>query len=107
MSCRAEVLFQPDLLCLRKVFCKAPDVTDVGAPPTIDGLVVIADREQLSMPGRQQSQPRILGLIDVLVFVGQHRVETPRPAAEILAVRTHGPDRPKKQVAEVGCVGVA
>ena len=79
---------------LREIAGKAADVGDVGAAEGVDRLVVIADGEDLAVPGREHPEPSILGVADVLIFVRQHAVEALGPAAPIGEIPLHGLGRP-------------
>ena len=46
----------------------------VGAPERVDGLVRVADRDQLTAVPGQRHQQRLLGRVAVLVLVDQHHV---------------------------------
>jgi hypothetical protein len=54
VSGRTEILFEPDPLSARKVLMKAANVLDVGAPPSINRLIVVADAEDASMLCRER-----------------------------------------------------
>ncbi len=103
----AEVLLQPHLPGLREVVREAADILDVRASKAVHRLVVVPHDEDLAVPGREQAQPRVLGVAHVLVLVRQHAVEASGPALPVGRVALHGDRRPEQQVAEVGRVRLA
>src|SRR5690606_15433688 len=54
---RAVVLFQPDHLSAGEVLFEPQDVADLGPPPAIDRLVVVADAADVLVLGRKKAQP--------------------------------------------------
>ena len=107
VSGRAEVLLEPHLDGMGKIAAETPDVADIGAAPGIDRLVVVADHEHLPVPASQQPQPGVLGVVHVLVFVGEHAVEPAGPARPVVRVGLHGARRPQQEIAEIRGVAVA
>ncbi len=50
------------------------DVLHLGAPEAVDGLVGVADHDQVAAVPGQAAQQRLLGGVGVLVFVHEHDV---------------------------------
>ena len=46
-------------------------------------------------------------MVDVLVFIGKHRVKAARPSRQVVRIAAHRAHRPEQQVAEIRGVGVA
>ena len=72
---RAIVLLQPDHRRAGKIFLETQDVLDLGAAPTVDRLVVVADAADVAVLLRQQPQPEILGDVGILILVDQDVAE--------------------------------
>ena len=72
---RPEVLLEEEHRSLGKIACEPADVTDFGAAPAIDALVVVTDHKDLIVLGGEQPQPGELGKVDVLELVNEHAVE--------------------------------
>ena len=72
----AVVLLQQVGDQVRKVFLHAGNVAVVGTSPAVDGLVLVANNEEVAMPGCQLFEKRVLGHVSVLKFVHQD-VEVP------------------------------
>ena len=95
------VLLQLDDAGVRVVLLELEDVADVGAPPPVDGLVVVADHAEVPVALRQQAQQPVLDAIGVLVLVDEDVTEA------ILILGEHGRmvaeehDRAHEQIVEV------
>ncbi len=75
--------------------------TDVGKPPTVDGLVVVADQED-AVRGRGQEQCHAqLGSVQVLRLVDEQLTASGAPSLEDVGVPFQQPQRPGNQVVEV------
>ncbi len=83
---RAVILLEPDDQRAGKIALEFEDVADLGAAPTVDRLVVIADAAQILVLLRQEPQPQILRDVGVLVFVDQEIAEAALIAGEDLGV---------------------
>ena len=68
---RAVVLLQPDQLRTGIVALEGGHVAHVGATEGVDGLVVVAHREQRGPTAGQQRQPAVLQVVGVLELVDQ------------------------------------
>ena len=90
-----------------EVASETADEGDVGAAPTVDRLVVVADNEHASGVGRQRFQPCVLCEIDVLILVGVDPIELAGPPRAIVGVVDQSQRRPEEEVAEVGRVGLS
>ncbi len=83
MPGRAVVPLQPDNARTFEIRVEAKDVVDLGAPPAIDRLVVVADAADIAVPLGEQPEPEILGDVGVLIFVDLHE------AKALLVLRQH------------------
>ena len=79
----AVVALEPNDLGAGKVGLEAEDVVDLGPPPAIDRLIVVADTADVAVALGEQPQPQILGDVGILVFVHQHEKEA------LLVLREH------------------
>ena len=80
--CRAVVLFQFDNFCAGIIFFKIEYVPDVGAAPTVDRLILIADHTDVVMVADDTFQHQVLDMVGVLVFIDH---DIPEPIAITLA----------------------
>jgi hypothetical protein len=88
---RPEVLLEAEHHGIGKIACEPADVTDIGAAPPIDALVVIADHEDLILLGSEQPEPGELRKVDVLKLVSEHAVEPRRPACAVALAAWRAP----------------
>ncbi len=70
------VLLEFDHLGAGKVALEVKDVAQVGASPSVDRLVVVADHAQVAMGCGQFAQQQVLGGVGVLVLVDHQITET-------------------------------
>jgi hypothetical protein len=98
---RAVVLLEPDHRGARERFLEVEHVGEIGAPPAVDGLVIIADDEQIAVPRRQRFDQAELRVVGVLVFVHQHVVETLLVAARDVGPRAHQAHHLGDEIVEV------
>ena len=77
------------------------DPTDIGQPPAVDRLVVVADEADVVRRGRQQQREVELQPVDVLRLVDQQRRRPRPPAGEQHRIGRETPDSPDHQVVEV------
>ena len=78
----------------------------VGAPEAVDGLVRVADDEQLPAPAPGPDQP-VLDIVDILKLVHQHMTEAPQ--AGDIPLQSFGQQVVEVQSAQVqqpGLIGV-
>ena len=73
---RAVVLLQPDQLWAGIVALEGGHVAHIGATEGIDGLVVVAHREQRRPAAGQQRQPAVLQVVGVLELIDEDVPET-------------------------------
>ncbi|MNE64630.1 hypothetical protein D3C80_1600510 [compost metagenome] len=73
----AIVLLQADHYGVGEVGAVLVDVLDLGAPPAVNRLVVVAHHHQAVATFSQQTQPGVLHGVGVLEFVYQHMTEAP------------------------------
>ena len=83
MAGRSEVLLQAENCGTREIPRETADVADIGAAPTENALVVVADNKDLFVFTSEQPQPSELREIDVLEFVGEDAVESTRPTRTV------------------------
>ena len=76
-------------------------MADIGTPPAIDRLQVVADREDPAGLAGQQPDQRVLGMVGVLVLVDQDLGPAGRPMGGQRRVGLHGRDWRGDQVVEV------
>src|SRR4029078_2570787 len=74
---------------------------DLGAPPRINRLVVVADAAEVAPRLSEQLQPFVLGLIGVLIFVDQEVAEPIPVGFEDVGLRTEDYEHMQQEVAEV------
>ena len=72
---RTVVHLEPDDLGVRPVFSEVQDVRHLGAPPSVDRLVVVPHHTEIPMGERQRLDDPVLTLVRVLIFVDQNVVE--------------------------------
>ena len=72
---RAVVLLERDLLRAAEVALEFHDVADVRAAEGVDGLVRVADREDVLVLAGEELQEPVLGVVRVLVLVHEHVAE--------------------------------
>ena len=77
---RAVVLLERDLLRAAEVTLEFHDVADVRAAEGVDGLVGVADREDVLVLAGKELQEPVLGVVRVLVLVHEHVAEGLLPA---------------------------
>ena len=69
VSGRAIIALQPDDGRAGKIMFESQDIVDLGASPTVDGLIVVADAADVPVHLRQQPEPQVLHDIGVLILV--------------------------------------
>lgn len=74
---RAVVLFEADDRAARVVALEVGHVADIGAAKGVDGLVVVAHREDGCPAAGQQLEPLVLQRVGVLELVDQDMAEAP------------------------------
>ena len=74
--CRTVVLLQTYGLGPGKILCETLDIFDSCASPTVDRLIIVADRDHRDRLPCQHSQPRVLNRIRILKLVDQNRFES-------------------------------
>ena len=76
----AVVLLQAHDARVREVALEVEDVADVGAAPGVDGLVDVADDEDVAVRVGEQAHDAVLRVVRVLVLVDEQVVERALPA---------------------------
>ena len=74
--CGTIVLFQFDHCCIREIFFKIKDISDIRAPPAIDRLVIIANYAEIFIFICQHSHQFILACIGILIFIYHNVLES-------------------------------
>ena len=77
------------------------DPSHVGQPPTVDGLVVVADHEDPVGRRRQEEGHPELAAVDVLDLVDEEVGTGPSPAIEDRSIGIEQADGPRDEVVEV------
>ena len=101
VAARAVIALEPDHLGARKILLEAQDVVDVGAAPSVDRLIVVADAAKIAVGPREKPQPQILDDVGVLVFVDQDVAEAALEVGENVALLAKEPQRFEQEIAEV------
>ena len=99
---RPVILFKANNLGTGKVFLKPQNISDLSPAPAIDRLVVIADATDIVAALSQQTQPKILGDVRILIFVDQHIVELALIVSEYIGVIEKQRHTVKQKIAEIG-----
>ena len=68
--------FEPQQLGMGKVPAETKDVSDVRPAKPVNRLIVIADSKKVRTVSQNGAHQKILGLVDVLVFVHENFLET-------------------------------
>ena len=74
----AVICFQADNFRLRPILFEAKNMCDLGASPTINGLVVVPHHTEAAVRFGEQLGDFVLTAVGVLVFVDQNVVKSPR-----------------------------
>ena len=69
------VLFQQHYSRVRVVLLKIHNISDVRAAPAIDGLVRVARHAKIPVPVCQEACDGILGIIGILIFINEDKLE--------------------------------
>ena len=86
---------------------EAEDPADVGQPPAVDRLVVVADEEDaVGRRGEQQGEPELRS-VDVLDLVDEQMGAPLAPPREEPGVALEPIDRAQDQVVEIETAGAA
>ena len=102
----AVVLLQLDHRGVGEVVLEAEDVADVGSPPRVHRLVVVADHRHLPVLLGEQLDQHVLGPVGVLVLVHQDVAEEVAVVGQPLGEELQDVDRAHEQVVEVQGVGL-
>ncbi len=86
---------------------EAHDDAHVGAPPAVDGLVVIADDAEVAVLGGELDDEAVLREVDVLIFVHEDMAEALLVAREHVGVLLEQPHYAVNEIVEVACAVVA
>ena len=84
-----------------KILRRHAELVDLGAPPTIDRLVVVADATDIAAAPGEQPEPQILGDIGILIFVDQHELEALLILGKHVRVLLEQPQILQEQIAEI------
>ena len=96
----AIVLLEPDHAGPGEVALEVAHVPHLGAAPAVDGLVVIADREDVAVAAEEANQ-LVLRPVGVLELVHQQEVEAPLPGRQPVRMLPEERQRMQHQVVEV------
>ncbi len=103
----AIVLLQQVLLRHREILLEAQHIAVVGPTPAIDGLVLVADHEDIQVVRGQQLDEAVLGDVGILELVDQDVLEAPGVLFADGVVLVQQLDHPQQQVVEVDGVALA
>ena len=101
---RPVVLFQPHDPGAREVLLETQDVADLGAPPAVDRLVVVAHAADVASLLGQKPQPQILRDIGVLIFVDQDVAKARAIDIENVDMGGENVDAVQQEIAEIARV---
>ena len=101
---RAVILLQPDYHGAREILLEFEDVADLGAAPTIDRLIIVADAADVLVLLGEQAQPKILRDICVLVLIDQQIAEFALPFRQNRRLFQEDGQIMQQQIAEIGGV---
>src|SRR4051812_31320724 len=101
MTGRTVILFEPDDLSAGEVPLEAENVSDLGAAPGVDRLIVITDAAQVAARLGEQFQPFILGAVGVLIFVDQQIAKAVAIGGEDIRMGAEDHQHMQQEVAEV------
>ena len=104
MAGRAVIALEPDDFRARKIALEAQNIIDLGAPPAIDRLIVVADAADIVAPLGEQPQPQILGGVGVLIFIDEHIAEAVLIEFQDLGIFAKEPQGFEQKIAEIGGV---
>ena len=79
---RAIVLLELEDAGLGKVALEVEDVADVGAAPSVDRLVLVADYAEIRAARRKRAHQQVLHAVGVLVFVDQQMLRARLPSLQ-------------------------
>ena len=103
----AVVLLQADDPGVLVLLFKVQDVFDVGAPETVDRLVIVAHHAEVSVSPGQQAGEKILQVVGVLILVHQHIPELFLVVVQHLRLRLQQRDGVVNDVVKVQGIGSA
>src|SRR5208283_3404465 len=101
MSGRAVVSLEPHDLRAGKILLEPKDVLDLGAAPSIDALIVVADAAEIAPSLRDEPQPQILRGVRVLILVDESIFEASVKVGEHVRVLAKEPQAFEQQIAEI------
>ncbi len=90
----------------RECLLEAVEVAGVGSVPAVDGLVGVADDEQVVAVAQPPPQQPVLQRVDVLELVDEQVPEAPALGGSGLRVSLHDPQGEAEQVVEVDHPGL-
>src|SRR3989344_5746792 len=95
------VLLEGDHGRVRVIFLKFENVADIRLAPPIDGLVVIADDEEVTMLSRKERDEEILRVIRVLILVHEDVAEAVLIALQNIGIFREQFDGKHKEIVKV------
>ena len=100
----AVVLLQQDHLGIGVIFLEAQQVAVIGAAPGVDGLVGVADHEDVAVEGGHMLEQLVLRQVGILELIHQHVLEAPGVPFTHGLVRLEEHGDPEEQVVEIHAV---
>jgi hypothetical protein len=97
----AVVLLQAQHARAREVVLEVQDVLDVGAPPGVDRLVLVADDGHVASRSHQVPDQLVLRAVRVLVLVDEDVLEAPAVGFADLLVAPQHLHRAQEEIVEV------
>ena len=103
--CRTIILLQADDPGTGEIIVKIEDITDLGAPPAVDRLVVVTDHTKVFLrPDQQLNQP-VLDPVGILKLIHQQIFETLLPMPSDFRMFLKQAHRQQQQITEIDGIG--
>ncbi len=103
---RPVILFQPDHRGIRKVALEVENISDVGAAPAVNRLILIADHTDVFVRLGEQAHQLILAAIGVLILVNHDEFEAAIHLKAQIGIMRQKADRLEQQVVKIERVGL-
>ena len=104
---RAVILLQADGLGVRIIAFEIENIADIGAAPTVDGLVLVAYHADIAVLFGEQAHQFVLAAVGVLILVDHDVAQAAVPGfarGVVVAQQAHGFEQ---QIVEIERVGIA
>ena len=105
VSGRTVVLLQLDDAGPGMVALEVEDVADIGPPPAVDGLILVAHHRDAACAAREETHQAVLHAVGVLEFVDQNVIEPLGQRGRHRAVGAAQTQGPEQETTEVHCIG--